>query len=70
MELSKQVTLAIIKPDAVKAGLVDEIIQKVFSVSMFLYLNANVIIGSVMSWRIVKGFKHECPKQLFVHLSY
>lgn len=29
VELSKQVTLAIIKPDAVKAGLVDEIIQKV-----------------------------------------
>ncbi|XP_078344639.1 thioredoxin domain-containing protein 3 homolog isoform X2 [Oculina patagonica] len=29
VELPKQVTLAIIKPDAVKAGLVDEIIQKV-----------------------------------------
>ena len=29
MELPKQVTVAIIKPDAVKAGLVDEIIQKV-----------------------------------------
>ena len=31
MELPKQVTVAIIKPDAVKAGLVDEIIQKVLS---------------------------------------
>ena len=30
MELPKQVTVAIIKPDAVKAGLVDEIIQKVY----------------------------------------
>lgn len=29
VELPRQVTLAIIKPDAVKAGLVDEIIQKV-----------------------------------------
>lgn len=29
VELPKQVTVAIIKPDAVKAGLVDEIIQKV-----------------------------------------
>ena len=31
MELPKQVTVAIIKPDAIKAGLVDEIIQKVLS---------------------------------------
>jgi len=31
VELPRQVTLAIIKPDAVKAGLVDEIIQKVIS---------------------------------------
>ena len=31
VELPKQVTVAIIKPDAVKAGLVDEIIQKVLS---------------------------------------
>lgn len=31
MELPRQVTLAVIKPDAVKAGLVDEIIQKVIS---------------------------------------
>ena len=30
VELPKQVTVAIIKPDAVQAGLVDEIIQKVF----------------------------------------
>lgn len=32
VELPKQVTVAIIKPDAVEAGLVDEIIQKVFTV--------------------------------------
>jgi len=31
VELPRQVTLAVIKPDAVKAGLVDEIIQKVIS---------------------------------------
>ena len=29
VNLEKQVTIAMIKPDAVKAGLVDEIIQKV-----------------------------------------
>lgn len=32
VELPKQVTVAIIKPDAVEAGLVDEIIQKVYTV--------------------------------------
>lgn len=32
VEIPKQVTVAIIKPDAVEAGLVDEIIQKVFTV--------------------------------------
>jgi len=34
VELPKQVTVAIIKPDAVKAGLVDEIIQKVEDAGM------------------------------------
>lgn len=34
VEIPKQVTFAIIKPDAVKAGLVDEIIQKVI-ITMF-----------------------------------
>ena len=29
VEMEKQLTVAVIKPDAVKAGLVDEIIQKV-----------------------------------------
>ena len=44
VELPRQVTLAIIKPDAVKAGLVDEIIQKVittrFIVNLLLHLHS------------------------------
>lgn len=39
VELPKQVTLAIIKPDAVKAGLVDEIIQKVTILQIIYLLN-------------------------------
>lgn len=39
MELPKQVTLAVIKPDAVKAGLVDEIIQKVTPQLLISFIN-------------------------------
>ena len=37
VELPKQVTVAIIKPDAVQAGLVDEIIQKVIIITLYLF---------------------------------
>ena len=67
VELPKQVTVAIIKPDAVEAGLVDEIIQKVFTVLCQILVSGVLTDAFFFFFSLSHGVKVE--SQVWVELE-